>query len=68
MKWRIAQFHSEDRYEPEDEGCDQIRSRLRAIESSISSFTPEDRFPSLNQLFLQRRKLQLQLAERLYGK
>jgi len=66
-RWRIVQYHPEDRFEPDDEVADEIREKLRGIELSITNFSPRDQFSSLNQLFLERRRLQIELSVRLYG-
>ena len=62
-KWRIAQFHPEDRYEPDDEVADGIRSRISDINDKLKNTEPG----LVNQMFLERRRLQIELSERLYG-
>ena len=62
-KWRIAQFHPEDRYEPDDEVADGIRSQISIINDKLKNAEPR----LVNQMFLERRRLQLELSERLYG-
>ena len=66
-KWRIAQYHPEDRYEPNDEVADGIREKLREIDSRIQNLKMLDQRVSLNNLFIERRRLQTELSVRLYG-
>lgn len=66
-RWRISQPHPEDRFEPDDEAVDAIRDEIRAIESRIEA-NKENRNGSINDLFLERQRLRIDLAERLYGK
>ena len=63
-RWRIAQFHPEDRYEIDDDVADKLRTEIREVESKIKDAPTA----LLNQLFLERRKIHVELAERLYGK
>jgi len=62
-KWRIAQFHPEDRYEPDDEVADGIRSQIADINDTLKNAEPR----LVNQMFLERRILQIELSVRLYG-
>jgi len=57
-RWRIATFHPEDRYEPDDEVADVIRDKIREVQSAIES---PGKWTTL-------RSLRIELAERLYGK
>ena len=62
-RWRIAQFHPEDRYEPDDEVADGLRSRISDINDKLKNADAG----LVNQMFLERRRLQIELSERLYG-
>ena len=66
-RWRIARHHPEDRYEPDDEIADGIREKLREIESYIQNLKTSVPRVLLNNLFLERRNLQIELPKRLYG-
>ena len=62
-KWRIAQLHPEDRYEPDDEVADGLRSQIGVINDKLKNADAG----LVNQMFLERRRLQIELSERLYG-
>ena len=62
-RWRIAQFHPEDQYEPDDSVADGIRSQIASINDKLKN---ADR-ALINQMFLERRRLQIELSVRLYG-
>ena len=62
-RWRIARHHPEDRYEPDDEVADGIRTRIGEINEKIKSANPK----LINQMSLERRILQIELSVRLYG-
>jgi hypothetical protein len=65
-RWRIAQFHPEDRYEPDDEVADGIRCQIREIQSKID--TGGFGTTGMNLLHVTLKKLRVDLAERLYVK
>ena len=62
-KWRIATFHPEDRYEPDDEVADGLRSQIATINDKLKNADAG----IVNQMLLERRRLQIELSERLYG-
>ena len=57
-KWRIAQYHPEDRYEPDDKVADAIRDKIRDVQSKLD----------MPGMWIVLRSLRIELAERLYGK
>ena len=64
-RWRLAQFHPEDRFEPDDEVADELRSRISALEAQIKR--ADSIHNSVNKLLRERDKLQVDLSVRLYG-
>ena len=57
-RWRIAKYHPEDRYEPDDEVADKIRDKIRDVQSKLD----------MPGMWAALRSLRIELAERLYGK
>jgi hypothetical protein len=55
-RWRLAQFHPEDRYEPDDDVADRIREEIRKLDTHSTNS------------WVKLKKLRVELAERLYGK